>query len=90
MCKIAKVSKSGYYKWLKNKDKISFQEILDNTLVKNLFFKGKGKRGIRRINMDLEDIHGKIMNRKKIARIMNELNLRTKTRKQKRITTNSV
>ena len=33
---------------------------------------------IRRIKMDLEDIHGKLMNRKKISRIMKELNLRTK------------
>ena len=81
MCKIAQVSKSGYYKWLKNKDKISFEEILDYTLIKNLFFKGKGLRGIRRIKMDLEDIHRKNMNRKKIARIMKELNLITKTRK---------
>ena len=46
MCKIAQVSKSGYYKWLKHKDKISFEEILDYTLVKNLFFRGKGQRGI--------------------------------------------
>ena len=83
MCKIAKVSKSGYYKWLKNKDRISFEEILDYILVKDLFFKGKGIRGIRRIKMDLEDIHGKVMNRKKISRIMNELNLKTKTRRQK-------
>ncbi len=82
MCKIAKVSKSGYYKWLKNKGKISFEEILDYTLVKDIFFKGKGKRGIRRIKMDLEDIHGKIMNRKKIARIMTELNLKTTTRRK--------
>ena len=82
MCKIANVSKSGYYKWQKNKDKISFKEILDYALVKDLFFKGKGVRGIRRIKMDLEDIHGIIMNRKKISRIMKELNLRTKTRKQ--------
>jgi len=82
MCKIAKVSKSGYYKWLKNKDRISFKEILDYTIVKDLFSKGKGIRGIRRIKMDLEDIYGKIMNRKKISRIMNELNLKTKTRKQ--------
>lgn len=82
MCKIANVSKSGYYKWQKNKDRIDFEEILDYTLVKDLFFKGKGIRGIRRIKMDLEDIHGKIMNRKKISRIMKELNLRTKTRKQ--------
>lgn len=82
MCKIAQVSKSGYYKWLKNKDKISFEEILDYVQVKDLFFKGKGQRGIRRLKMDLEDIHSKVMNRKKIARIMKELNLITKTRRQ--------
>ena len=29
MCEIAKVSKSGYYKWLNNKNKISIQEILE-------------------------------------------------------------
>ena len=80
MCKIAKVSKSGYYKWLKNKDKISFKDILDYTLVKDIFFTQKGKIGIRRIKMKLEDIYGKIMNRKKIARIMKELNLKTRTR----------
>ena len=82
MCKIAQVSKSGYYKWLRNKNKISFKEILDYTLVKDLFFRGKGIRGIRRIKMDLEDKYNKIMNKKKISRIMNELNLITKTRKQ--------
>ena len=43
-----------------------------------LLERNKGARGIRRIKMDLEDIHGKIMNRKKISRIMKELNLRTK------------
>lgn len=82
MCKIAKVSKSGYYKWLKNKNMISFKDILDYTLVKDIFFKGKGKRGIRRIKMELEDTYGKIINKKKIARIMNELNLKTITRRK--------
>ena len=52
MCKIAKVSKSGYYKWLKNKDKISFKEILDYVLVKDTFLKGKTKKGIRRIKQE--------------------------------------
>ncbi len=82
MCKIAKVSKSGYYKWLRNKDKISFNDILDYTLVKDIFFTEKEKIGIRRIKMKLEDIYGKIMNRKKIARIMKELNLKTRTRRK--------
>ena len=53
MCKIAKVSKSGYYKWLKNKDTITLNEILDYTLVKDIFFQGKGKKGIRRIKMEI-------------------------------------
>lgn len=82
MCKIAQVSKSGYYKWLKNKDKISFEEILEYTYVKDIFFQNKGIKGIRKIKMDLLDKHNKVMNKKKIARIMNELNLITKTRRK--------
>ncbi len=82
MCNIAKVSKSGYYKWLKNKDKVSVEDVLDRIYIKDLFFKGKGIRGIRRIKMDLEEIHNKKMNRKKIAKIMKELNLITQTRKK--------
>jgi transposase InsO family protein len=82
MCKIAKVSKSGYYKWLKNKDKMSFDEILKYVLVKDLFFRGKGQRGIRRIKMDLADTYGIVMNRKKVSKVMKELNLITKTRRK--------
>lgn len=82
MCKIANVSKSGYYKWLKNKDKISFQKILEYTLIKNLFLNAKGIKGIRRIKMELEDTYGIVLNRKKISKMMNELNLITKTRKK--------
>lgn len=80
MCKIAKVSKSGYYKWLKNKDKISMQKILDNVLVKEVFIRKKGKYGIRRIKMDLEENRGIIMNKKKISKIMKEQGLKTKVR----------
>ncbi len=82
MCKIAKVSKSGYYKWLNNKERISFQKILEYTLVKNAFLNAKGVKGIRRIKMELEDTYGMILNRKKISKIMKELHLKTKTRKK--------
>ena len=80
MCEIAKVSKSGYYKWLKNKDKISMQKILDNVLVKEVFTRKNGKYGIRRIKMDLEEKRGIIMNKKKISKIMKEQGLKTKVR----------
>lgn len=82
MCKIAKVSKSGYYKWLNNKDKIPLNKILENIKVKDIFFQHKGKYGIRKIKMELEEKYNEVMNRKKIARIMQELNLKTITRKK--------
>lgn len=82
MCKIAKVSKSGYYKWLKNKDKISFSEILEYAYIKEIFFRKQGQYGIRNIKMTLKDDYNVTMNRKKIARIMKELNLITKTRRK--------
>ena len=46
MCQIAKVFKSGYYKWLKTKDLLKPQEIIDNVLVKAIFNRNKKKYGI--------------------------------------------
>ena len=63
------IKKKGWKKWKNLQKKSANQKLLE---------RNKGVRGIRRIKMDLEDIHGKIMNRKKISRIMKELNLRTK------------
>ena len=82
MCNIAKVSKSGYYKWLKNKNKISFRNILDNTYIKEIFLRNKGKKGILRIKMELEEKYGINMNKKKIGRIMKEQGLITQTRRK--------
>lgn len=83
MCNIAKVSKSGYYKWLNNKNKISAKEILEVVYIKEIFNRKDRVYGIRTIKMKLEQDYGIVMNRKKIARIMKENSLITKTRKQK-------
>ena len=83
MCDIANVSKSGYYKWLNNKNKISVQEILEVIYIKEIFSRKDRVYGIRTIKMKLEQDYGIVINRKKIARIMKENNLITKTRKQK-------
>ena len=67
LCKIAKVSVSGYYCWknriLKNKDK----EII--SIISQIFFQHNGKIGIRRIKMELERNYNLIVNKKKIQRI---------------------
>ena len=71
MCEIAKVSRSGYYNYVKNltaskyllkeeKDKEDFELIMKAYKFKN---RPKGARGIK---MTLERQHGIIMNLKKI------------------------
>jgi len=80
MCEIAKVSRSGYYKWLKgigNRPK----DYDDYLLIKGIFDKGKYKYGWRTIQMKLKD-RGITMNHKKIVRIKNKYNLITKIRRK--------
>ena len=78
MCKIANVSKSGYYKWLKNIDIV--KDEADALLIGEVFFKSKKKAGFRTIKMDLERDYCIVMNHKKIIRIMKKYNLKTKIR----------
>ena len=82
LCKIAKVSVSGYYCWknrtLENKD----LEI--TTLISQIFFQHNGKIGIRRIKMELDRNYNLIVNKKKIQRIKKENNLKTQIRKKRK------
>jgi len=80
MCEIARVSRSGYYKWLKsikNKPK----DYDDYLLIKKIFDKGKRRYGWRTIQMKLKD-KGIKMNHKKIVRIKIKYNLITKIRRK--------
>lgn len=79
LCKIAGVSKSGYYKWWKNSDKI--RDEFDILLIAEIFFKSKQKAGFRTIKMKLLSEYGKIMNHKKIIRIMKKYGMTTKIRR---------
>ena len=79
LCIIAKVSRTGYYKWLKNFDKPE-KDYDDYLLIKAIFDKSKRKAGFRTIQMKL--LKKKIvMNHKKIIRIMNKYHLITKIRR---------
>ncbi len=79
LCKVANVSKSGYYKWWKNADKI--KDETDALLIAELFFKSKKKAGFRTIKMQLLSEYGIIMNHKKIIRIMKKYEMNTKIRR---------
>lgn len=81
LCNVAKVSKSGYYRWLKNTDKTP-KDYDDFLLVKEIFQAGKSKYGWRQIRMNLERKKKIIMNHKKIIRIMKKYNLVAKIRRR--------
>ena len=82
MCKIANVSRAGYYKWLKNEDKKP-KDYDDYILIKNIFVEGKKKLGWRSIRMKLEREEKVIINHKKIIRIKNSYGLITKIRRKR-------
>jgi putative transposase len=78
---MAKVSRSGYYYWLKNKEYRILKDKDDLELIRKIFKQKHEKAGWRTIQMILENDYGKIMNHKKIRRIKNEYGLHTKIRR---------
>jgi len=80
MCEIARVSKSGYYRWLKRQQKKP-KDYDDYLLIKEIFEKGRRKLGWRSIQMKLREQDIK-MNHKKIVRIKNKYNLITRIRRR--------
>lgn len=81
MCSIAKVSRSGYYLWLRQADETD-KDYNDYLLVKEIFDKGKKKYGWRQVQMGLKREKKVIMNHKKIIRIMRKYHLVAKIRRR--------
>lgn len=82
MCKVASVSKSGYYYWLNNLEKNRIKNEEDFLIVSEIFNDKKQKAGFRTIKMKLLQEFGVNMNHKKIIRIMKKCNLKTKIRRK--------
>jgi len=80
MCEIARVSRSGYYQWLKRREKKS-KDYDDYLVIKEVFDRGKRKYGWRTVQMELR-ANGIKMNHKKITRIKNKYDLITKVRRR--------
>lgn len=81
LCNIAIVSRAGYYKWCtnkkENKDDFFKERILD------VYKKSKNIYGYRRIKISLKKEFGLIVNKKKILRLMRELNIQSVVKKKK-------
>ena len=78
LCKIADVSTSGYYKFLKSTELRKYREANDlktKQIILKAFNHRGYKKGSRSIKMTLENEFGIKMNRKKIQRIMRKYNI---------------
>ena len=89
MCNALKVSRSGYYSWLKNKPskrEIENQEILDQ--IRQIHHESRKTYGSPRITAELRsrDIS---VSRPRVARLMKKANIRSKTVKKFKVTTDS-
>ncbi len=87
LCNVLEVSRSGYYKWLKEGEKIIGNydtELLEK--IKFLFDNVKARYGYRRITILLEKEFGIKKNKETIRRYMSFLGLKAKIRQPKRPT----
>ncbi|WP_232700273.1 IS3 family transposase, partial [Brevibacillus daliensis] len=86
LCKVACVSASGYYRWLRSEEARQIREESDErdlSLIKLHFDALHGKAGFRVIKMQLERENGVIMNHKKIRRLMRKYKLVASIRRAK-------
>lgn len=91
MCSVFKVSRSGYYEWVKNKDKETPRKKKRKEIeqrIRRIFLDSRRLYGSRKIKEALEQ-QGVYVTGKTVARIMKELGLKSRTIKKYKATTNS-
>jgi putative transposase len=89
MCRVLKVSRSGYYRWLKRKPS---RRALDNQRldaeIREIYDGSKGRYGSPKITQELHD-RGRRVGKNRVARRMRDAGLRSKVRRKYRVTTDS-
>lgn len=89
MCRVLEVSRSGFYAWLKGKE--SKRETANETLLEKILEVHAGSRktyGCRRVYWQLRS-QGETCSRNRVARLMSNHDLKAKTSRKFRATTNS-
>jgi putative transposase len=83
-CRLAGVSRSGYYGWLHAEEKRTDKDERDEKdyiLLKEIYDAKKGRAGALTMKMELENKQGVVMNHKRIRRIMRKYSLVAKVRR---------
>lgn len=86
MCEVLKVSKSGYYAWKRRKPDIEDKALMD--LIGQIFRENKGRYGYRRVHKEICRM-GIVVNQKRVARLMRQMGLKGRAKKQYRSLTDS-
>jgi putative transposase len=89
MAKLLNVSRSGYYDWLGRP--LSIRAEANQSLatkIKDAFYKGREVYGYRRVHAELK-MQAEPCNRKRVAKLMQKHQLKAKTKKRFRVTTDS-
>lgn len=89
MCKVLTVSRAGYYAWVtrpESKRKIDDKRILEQ--IKTIFADSRNTYGYRRVHAALLDL-AEPCSLHKVLRLMRENNIRPKTRRKFKVTTDS-
>nr|WP_242824241.1 IS3 family transposase [[Clostridium] dakarense] len=85
LCKLARVSRSGYYQWLQSPLQTTDRE-KENNIIKQhileLHKKYRGTYGRKRICIYLNKILSFVVNHKRVYRLMNELGIKSVIRKK--------
>lgn len=81
MLKFLGIPKSNYYRW-KNKQNDTSDEVLVG-LINQVCKKHKRRYGYRRVTAELRDVYSKVINHKRVRRIMRENGLLAKVRRKK-------
>src|SRR3954447_21694489 len=73
MCSLAQVSRTGFYRWLRNKEPAA-EEITVRAAIQEIAIEHHRHYGYRRITAELRH-RGMVVNRKRVLRMMQEDNL---------------
>jgi transposase InsO family protein len=89
MCRVLKVSRSGYYRWLKRKPSKRERENQHlDTQIRKIYDQSKGRYGSPKITQELRD-QGHRVGKNRVAKRMRIAGLRSKIRRKYRVTTDS-
>jgi transposase InsO family protein len=89
MCRFLQVSRSGYYQWLRrgqSRHRKKDQELAQK--IRAIFKQSKQRYGSPRIRQELKDLRVPC-SKKRVERLMREMNLRARHKRQFKVTTNS-